>query len=90
MLIANLDVEDVIAQLLVTEGYVSVEGIASESVANLEKIEGFDKDLAEELISRASNHLNEKNAEDASTADEVIALYKSQNKVDTSQSENMY
>ena len=29
MLTKCLDVEDVIAQLLVTEGYVSVEGIAS-------------------------------------------------------------
>jgi len=72
MLIANLDVEDVIAQLLVTEGYVSVEGIASESLANLEKIEGFDKDLAEELISRASGYLSEKNAEDVKIIDEKI------------------
>ena len=40
MMIKSLDVEDVIAQLLVTEGYVSVEGIASESEENLEKIEG--------------------------------------------------
>ena len=54
MLVKDLDVEDVIAQLLVTEGYVSVEGIASESPENLEKIEGFDSDLASELISRAS------------------------------------
>ena len=36
-----LDVEDVIAQLLVTEGYVTIESIASESVENLEKIEGL-------------------------------------------------
>ena len=68
----NLDVEDVIAQLLVTEGYVSVEGIASESLENLEKIEGFDKNLASELISRASNHLSEKNAEDVKIIDEKI------------------
>ena len=72
MLINNLDVEDVIAQLLVTEGYVSVEGIASESIENLEKIEGFDKNLASELISRASNHLSEKNAEDVKIIDEKI------------------
>ena len=72
MLINNLDVEDVIAQLLVTEGYVSVEGIASESLENLEKIEGFDKNLASELISRASNHLSEKNAEDVKIIDEKI------------------
>ncbi len=42
MLADSLDVEDVIAQLLVTEGYVSVESIASETAENLEKIEGFD------------------------------------------------
>jgi len=72
MLIKNLDVEDVIAQLLVTEGYVSIEGIASESIDNLEKIEGFDKDLASELISRAQNYLKEQNAEDIKIIEEKI------------------
>ena len=72
MLIKNLDVEDVIAQLLVTEGYVSVEGIASESPENLEKIEGFDEDLSSELISRASNFLKDQNAEDEKIIDEKI------------------
>ena len=72
MLINNLDVEDVIAQLLVTEGYVSIEGIASESFENLEKIEGFDKDLAEELLSRASNFLKEQNAENVKIIEEKI------------------
>jgi len=72
MLINNLDVEDVIAQLLVTEGYVSVEGIASETSENLEKIEGFDKDLALELISRSSNYLIEQNAEDLKIIDEKV------------------
>ena len=45
MLIETLDVEDVIAQLLVTEGYVFVDSIANEKSENLEKIEGFDSDL---------------------------------------------
>ena len=72
MLINNLDVEDVIAQLLVTEGYVSIEGIASELHENLEKIEGFDADLSSELISRASNFLKEKNAEDIKIIEEKI------------------
>ena len=63
MIIKNLDVEDVIAQLLVTEGYVSVDGIASESLENLEKIEGFDTDLANELITRSKNYLSEKNSQ---------------------------
>ncbi len=72
MLIDNLDVEDVIAQLLVTEGYVSIEGIVSESAENLEKIEGFDSDLAQELIERASNYINEKNAQDLKIVEEKI------------------
>ena len=72
MLIKNLDVEDVIAQLLVTEGYVSVEGIASESSENLEKIEGFDQELSSELISRATNYLNDQNAENEKIIEEKI------------------
>ena len=59
MLSDILDVEDVIAQLLVTEGYVSVDSIASENLENIEKIEGFDSDLASEIISRAKNYLEE-------------------------------
>ena len=72
MMIDNLDVEDVIAQLLVTEGYVSVEGIANEIPENLEKIEGFDGDLAKELIERALNYLNIKNEEDIKIIKEKI------------------
>jgi N utilization substance protein A len=72
MLIKNLDVEDVIAQLLVTEGYVSIEGIASESYENLEKIEGFDLDLAKELITRSSNYLSKQDEENVKIIDEKI------------------
>ncbi|MDC0058160.1 transcription termination factor NusA [Pelagibacteraceae bacterium] len=54
-----LDVEDVIAQLLVTEGYVSVDSIAAENLENIEKIEGFDTELASEIISRSKNYLEE-------------------------------
>tara|TARA_B100000700_G_scaffold327556_1_gene442467 strand:+ start:638 stop:2170 length:1533 start_codon:yes stop_codon:yes gene_type:complete len=72
MLIEALDVEDVIAQLLVTEGYVSVDSIANENSENLEKIEGFDSDLSSEIISRAKNYLNEKNVEDLKIIDEKI------------------
>ena len=72
MMIKSLDVEDVIAQLLVTEGYVSVEGIASESEENLEKIEGFDNDLAKEIISRAKNYIKDQNEEDIKIINEKI------------------
>ena len=73
MLINSLDVEDVIAQLLVTEGYVSVEGIASETLENLEKIEGFDSDLSNEIITRAVNYIKEKNDEDVKIINEKIS-----------------
>ena len=72
MIIKSLDVEDVIAQLLVTEGYVSVEGIVSESEENLEKIEGFDNDLAKEIISRAANYIKVQNEEDIKIINENI------------------
>ncbi len=58
LFIKTLDVEDVIAQLLVTEGYVSIDSLVNESVSNLEKIEGFDNNLAQELIQRAKNYVN--------------------------------
>ena len=60
MLISDLlDVEDVIAQLLVTDGYTTIESIASETLENIEKIEGFDSDLAKEILERSQNYLKE-------------------------------
>ena len=67
-----LDVEDVIAQLLVTEGYTSVDSIASETSENLEKIEGFDTELANEIVSRAKNALKELDEENLKIVDEKI------------------
>ena len=67
-----LDVEDVIAQLLVTEGYVSVESIANETEENLEKIEGFDEELANEIVLRAKNVLKEQKVENIKIVDEKI------------------
>ena len=67
-----LDVEDVIAQLLVTEGYVSVESIASETQENLEKIEGFDAELAKEIITRSINCMKEQEEENIKIVNEKI------------------
>ena len=72
LLADSLDVEDVIAQLLVTEGYVSVESIASETVENLEKIEGFDTELANEIVSRAKNSMEALEQENKKIVDEKI------------------
>ena len=67
-----LDVEDVIAQLLVTDGYNSLESIANESIENIEKIEGFDSDLAKEIIDRAKSSLKEKEEENIKIVNENI------------------
>ena len=73
LLIEVLDVEDVIAQLLVTEGYVSVDSIANENIENLEKIEGFDINLSKEIITRAINYVKEKDDEDIKIINEKIS-----------------
>jgi N utilization substance protein A len=48
-----LDVDDVIAGLLVTEGFTTVEEVALVDLEELAGIEGFDEGVAEELKSRA-------------------------------------
>ena len=68
----QLDVEDVIAQLLVTEGYVSIESISSEVSDNLEKIEGFDQDLAQEIVSRAQDYMKEQEEKNLKIVNEKI------------------
>jgi N utilization substance protein A len=73
MFIKALDVEDVIAQLLVTEGYVSVDSIANEKYENLEKIEGFDSDLSNEIIARSINYIKEKDEENIKIINEKIS-----------------
>ena len=55
-----LDVEDVIAHLLVAEGFSSVEEVAYVPSDELAEIEGFDGDLATELRERALNFLAER------------------------------
>jgi N utilization substance protein A len=62
LFIDALDVDYVIAHLLVAEGFSSVEEIAFVESNELAEIEGFDEDVAEELRERARNWLEEQNA----------------------------
>ncbi len=55
--ITALDIDDVIAGLLVAEGFSSVEEIAYVDLEDLADIEGFDADIAAELQNRALNHV---------------------------------
>ena len=59
MFIDALDVDDVIAHLLVTEGFSSVEEVAFVPLDDLTGIEGFDEAIAEELQNRARVFLTE-------------------------------
>ena len=58
-----LDVDEVIAHLLVTEGFSSIKEIAMVISNDLASIEGFDNDLSEELINRAKNYLEKEKVE---------------------------
>src|SRR5579864_3908909 len=58
-----LDVDEVIAQLLVTEGFAAVEDIAYVEEDELANIEGFDEDTAEEIQARARDYLDKEAAE---------------------------
>ena len=58
-----LDVDEVIAQLLVTEGFASVEDVAYVEADEIAQIEGFDEDTAEEIQARARDYLEKEAAE---------------------------
>ena len=53
--ISLLDVDEVIAHLLVTEGFTSINEVAMVSLEELNSIEGFDENLSKELIQRAKS-----------------------------------
>ena len=56
-----LDVDDMIAHLLVNEGFTSVEEIAFVDLDELTRIEAFDEDVAAELQNRAVTFLEQQN-----------------------------
>lgn len=54
--ISALDLEEILAQLLASEGYTSIQDIAEASTKEIAAIEGLDEAIAEELISRAKDY----------------------------------
>jgi transcription termination/antitermination protein NusA len=80
MFIDALDVDDVIAHLLVTEGFASVEEVAFVALDELSGIEGFDETVAAELQQRARNFIEQQNAErerrrqELGVSDDIAAL----------------
>jgi N utilization substance protein A len=80
MFIDGLDVDDVLAHLLVTEGFSSVEEVAFVPIEDLLSIEGFDEEIAEELRNRANSFLSEEETRlnglrrELDVADDVAAI----------------
>jgi len=58
-----LDVDEVIAQLLVTEGFATVEDVAYVEAYEISEIEGFGEDTAAEIQARATDFLERQAAE---------------------------
>ena len=75
-----LDVEDVIAHLLVTEGFTTVEEVAFVPIDELASIEGFDEGIATELQRRARSYLEAENerltqqARDFGVQDDLVGV----------------
>jgi len=59
--IKALDVDEVIAQLLVSEGFLSIEDLIFVEISEISSIEGFDDDTAIEIQSRAKAFIEEEN-----------------------------
>ncbi|MBO6282184.1 MAG: transcription termination/antitermination protein NusA [Alphaproteobacteria bacterium] len=58
-----LDVDDMIAHLLVAEGFSTIDEIAMVELSELAEIEGFDEDVATELQNRAKEFIEKRNKE---------------------------
>jgi transcription termination/antitermination protein NusA len=55
--VKNLEVEETLGQLLVAEGFSSIEEIEQTSIDDISKIEGIDENTAKELQERAKEYL---------------------------------
>lgn len=80
MFMAQLDVDEEVAQILVQEGFISVEEVAYVPHQELLDIEEFDEDIVNELRSRAQDSLltkaiaSEEVIESSKPADDLLAL----------------
>jgi len=76
--IKNLEVDETLGQLLVAEGFSSIEEISKSSGEEIAKIQGIDENTAKELKERAQEYLNkekeniEKKLKDLGVSDDLI------------------
>src|SRR6201997_1539685 len=82
LFIDALDIDDVIAHLLVTEGFSTLEEVAFVPLEELAGIEGFDEDVANELQQRARVFLERRDSQyeerrrDLGVTDELASFEK--------------
>ena len=69
----TLDLDEFFAQLLVSEGFTSLEEVAYVDLDELLTIEGVDEDTANELQARARDHIEEQNRKALEAARELGA-----------------
>ena len=69
--VSSLDVDETLAQLLVSEGFGSIEEVIETEKTELLAIEGFDEEIVEELIERAKKLFFDKDEENHS---KIISL----------------
>ena len=67
----NLEIDTTMAQLLVSEGFNSIQDIENSNVDEILKIEGFDEETAKELKNRAKEYLEEEAKEIANKVQEL-------------------
>ncbi|WP_062114644.1 transcription termination factor NusA [Aureimonas sp. AU40] len=58
-----LDVDEMVGQLLASEGFATVEEVAYVDLGDVASIEGFDEDTAAEIQNRAKDYLDRREAE---------------------------
>ncbi len=63
MFMSSLDVDEMVAQLLASEGFSTIDEVAFVELEELSDIEGFDEETANELQSRAREFLEARDAE---------------------------
>ena len=63
MFMDALDIDEIIAQLLVAEGFASIEEVAFVDMPEIAHIEGFTEDTANEIQTRAREYLEKQEAE---------------------------
>ena len=80
LFVRELDVDEELAQVLVEEGFTSLEEVAYVPMEEMLSIDGFDEDIVNELRARAKDRLltqaiaSEEKLADAQPADDLLAL----------------